>query len=133
MYIIKVVYDKLAVRNQIWYDRFVAEENGISQYCIEHLGFATDYVNKQVVQIKNKLTILLKKLDSKQNVIEKINSRYNGSNSSIQLKKNKINPGSLDKKDNIIDEVKIFLCGPQTSLKMYSVLSQKMNKHSPVK
>lgn len=133
MYIIKVVYDKLAVRNQIWYDRFVAEENGISQYCIEHLGFATDYVNKQVVQIKNKLTILLKKLDSKQNVIEKINSRYNGSNSSIQLKKNKINPGSLDKKDNIIDEVEIFLCGPQTSLKMYSVLSQKMNKHSPVK
>ena len=133
MYIIKVVYDKLTVRNQIWYDRFVAEENGISQYCIEHLGFATDYVNKQVVQIKNKLTILLKKLDSKQNVIEKINSRYNGSNSSIQLKKNKINPGSLDKKDNIIDEVEIFLCGPQTSLKMYSVLSQKMNKHSPVK
>ena len=133
MYIIKVVYDKLAVRNQIWYDRFVAEENVISQYCIEHLGFATDYVNKQVVQIKNKLTILLKKLDSKQNVIEKINSRYNGSNSSIQLKKNKINPGSLDKKDNIIDEVEIFLCGPQTSLKMYSVLSQKMNKHSPVK
>lgn len=87
------------------------------------MGFATDYVNKQVVQIKNKLTILLKKLDSKQNVIEKINSRYNGSNSSIQLKKNKINPGSLDKKDNIIDEVEIFLCGPQTSLKMYSVLS----------
>ena len=97
------------------------------------MGFATDYVNKQVVQIKNKLTILLKKLDSKQNVIEKINSRYNGSNSSIQLKKNKINPDSLDKKDNIIDEVEFFLYGPQTSLKIYSVLSQKMNKHNPVK
>ena len=79
------------------------------------------------------VTILLKKLDSKQNVIEKINSRYNGSNSSIQLKKNKINPDSLDKKDNIIDEVEFFLYGPQTSLKIYSVLSQKMNKHNPVK